>query len=124
MPKTEKEHEQVHHSSLALDEIHDDPMGRDRKHLDEEYVIFENTGTTPLDLSGWTVENEAGDEYQFPDGTELAAGAHLTLHSGWGTDTAAEHYWCSDDPVWGNLGDTIFVRDAAGVLRLRESFDE
>ncbi|WP_267643254.1 lamin tail domain-containing protein [Haloarchaeobius amylolyticus] len=116
--------EKVHHSPLAVDEIRNDPVGRDVKHLDEEYVRFENTGDDPLDISGWTVENDAGERYEFPEGTVLEPGFHLTLHTGSGADTETDHYWGSEKPVWNNLEDSVFVRDDTGTLRIRETYNK
>lgn len=112
----------VHHGDLVVDEIRADPPGRDERHLDDEYVTFENEGTTPLDVSGWSVENEAGDAYRFPDGVELAPGERVTLHTGTGTDGDSDRYWGADRPLWRNVGDTVRVRDANGVLRIREAY--
>lgn len=111
-------------SDLAVDVIEEDPVGRDRKHLDREYVTFRNEGTTPLSISGWTVEDEAGNVYRFPERTVLDPDGHVTLHSGDGDDTETDFYWGSDRPLWRNDGDTIRVRDDGGVLRLRESYNE
>ncbi|RRJ34089.1 lamin tail domain-containing protein [Halocatena pleomorpha] len=49
----------------------------------------------PLDLSVWTVADEADHTYTFPRGTSLAAGATVTLHTGSWTDTETDHYWGS-----------------------------
>lgn len=118
------ERETLHRSALALDEIRENPPGRDASHLDDEYVSFRNEGADPLDLSGWTVENESGDRFQFPPGTILAPDTRVTIHSGRGTDTETDLHWRADEPVWHNTGDTVFVRDATGTLRLRESYNE
>jgi hypothetical protein len=115
---------EIHHSALVIDEIRDNPPGRDRRHLDQEYVTFKNDGPTRLDISGWTVTDEADNTFRFPDGTTLAAGERVTLHSGSGTDTDSEFYWGSDRPLWKNLGDTVLVRDADGLIRIRQSYNE
>lgn len=114
----------IHHSDLVVDEIRENPVGPDERHLDQEYVRFRNEGTAPLDIAGWTVENEAGDAFTFPDDTELAPGERVTLHSGPGTNTEFEFFWGADRPRWRNTGDTVRVRDADGTLRIRESYNE
>ena len=108
--------------SLVVSEINPDPDGPDREHLDDEYVVFENTGDEPLDLSGWTVEDEAGRTYTVPDGYVLAAGATVTLRTGTGTDTDADLYWGSGAAVWNNDGDTVIVRNSDGDPVLRETY--
>lgn len=115
--------ETLHGSDLVLDELREDPVGRDARHLDEEYVRFKNDGESRLSLSGWSVENDDGDRFEFPDRTMLEPGDRVTLHSGSGTDTETELYWGADRPRWRNRGDTVRVRDADGLLRLRESYE-
>jgi len=118
------EPERVHPTVVVLDEIHENPAGRDERHLDEEFVAFKNEGERRVDLSGWTVGDEAGIEYRFPPGTTLDPGRRLTLRSGSGTDTDTTLYWGSTAPVWANLGDTVVVRDEEGRVRIRYSYNE
>ncbi|MFB6080592.1 MAG: lamin tail domain-containing protein [Haloferacaceae archaeon] len=94
--------------------VHPDPPGNDNEHLDEEYVTIRNAGNRTLDLSGWTVGDEAGRRYTFPDGTTLAPGASLTLHTGQGTNGGGQYYWGLNGAVWNNDGDTATVRDETG----------
>jgi len=108
--------------SLVVTEISPDPDGPDRENLDDEYVVFENAGDDPLDLSGWTVEDEAGRTYTFPDGFVLDAGGTVTLRTGTGTDTDADLYWGSGSAVWNNDGDTVIVRNSDGDPVLRETY--
>jgi competence protein ComEC len=108
--------------ALAIAEVHADAEGTERENLDDEYVVFENAGDDPLDLSGWTVEDEAGRTYTFPDGYVLGAGETVTLRTGAGTDTDSDLYWGSDSPVWNNDGDTVIVRNSDGDAVLRETY--
>ncbi|PSQ13793.1 hypothetical protein BRD02_11755 [Halobacteriales archaeon QS_8_69_73] len=73
-------------------ETHTDATGDDHGNLDDEYVVFENAGDEPLDLSGWRVRDEAGHTYVFPDGFIVVAGGRVRLHMGDGTDMGAELY--------------------------------
>ncbi|WP_136689105.1 lamin tail domain-containing protein [Halorhabdus amylolytica] len=108
---------------LAIAEIHEDAQGTERENLNDEYVVFENTGGEALDLSGWTVEDEADHTYTFPDGFSLDPGAEVTLHTGSGSDTATDLYWNSENPIWNNGGDTVFVHDDSGELVLEEAYN-
>jgi len=47
-------------TALTIADINADANGDDRENLNDEYVVFENTGDDPLDLASWTVEDEAG----------------------------------------------------------------
>ena len=109
-------------AGLTIAEIHADAAGDDRNNLNDEYVVFENAGTDTLDLSGWTIEDEAGQRYTVPDGFELAAGETATLHTGSGTSTPTELYWGSGSPIWNNDGDTVIVTNANGERVLAESY--
>jgi len=108
---------------LAVERIHADAAGDDRDNLKDEYVVFENTGTEPLDLSGWTVEDEVGTTYTFPDGFTLDDGSSVTFYTGSGTDTETELYWGSGSPIWNNGGDTIIVHNSEGESVLTETYE-
>lgn len=110
-------------SALVLDEINADAAGDDRENLTGEYLVFRNAGDRMLDLSGWTVGDEADHSYRFPDGTTLAPGETLTLYTGSGRDRAGEVYWNASQPVWNNAGDTVFVRTAEGELVVEVTYD-
>jgi micrococcal nuclease len=92
-----------------------DAPGDDRENLNGESVALTNEGATTLDLSGWTVRDEADHVYRFPEGTTLAPGATLTLYTGSGADDDGDYYWGQSRPVWNNDGDTVTVRDASGA---------
>jgi competence protein ComEC len=109
-------------ASLAVADINADAAGDDRENLNDEYVVFENTGEESLDLSGWTVEDEVGQTYTFPDGTTLDSGATVTLHTGSGTDTDTDLYWGSGSPIWNNDGDTVIVRTPDGTVVVEKSY--
>ncbi|MFC4359096.1 lamin tail domain-containing protein [Halobium salinum] len=99
------------------------PEGDDRERLTEETVTLRNAGDAPVDLSGWTLRDEAGHEYRFPDGTVLAPGTTVTVHTGSGTDTDSELYWDADGPVWNNDGDTVVLINADGDRVLTERYE-
>ncbi|MFD1572066.1 lamin tail domain-containing protein [Halorubrum laminariae] len=109
-------------AGLTVGEIHADATGDDRDNLNDEYVVFENTGNETLDLSGWTIEDEAGQRYTVPEGFELAADETVTLHTGSGTSTTTELYWGSGSPIWNNGGDTVIVSTANGEHVLEETY--
>lgn len=96
--------------------VHADAAGNDNENLNDEYVTLTNTGDTTLDLSGWTIADEAGHTYTLADGTSLDPGATFTLYSGSGTDTETDRYWGRSGAVWNNAGDTVTVRDASGTV--------
>jgi competence protein ComEC len=108
---------------IALASVNADAEGDDRDNLNDEYIVLENTGDGPLDMSGWTVQDEAEATYTVPDGFALDAGATVTLHTGSGTDTETDLYWGSGSPIWNNGGDTVIITNAEGDEVLRESYE-
>jgi micrococcal nuclease len=108
--------------SLSVTQIHADASSNDNENLNDEYVVFENTGSETVDLSGWTVSDEVGHTYTFPSGQSLASGETVTLHSGSGTDTTTDIYWDASGAIWNNGGDTVSVRDEGGTLITSKSY--
>ncbi|WP_373689827.1 lamin tail domain-containing protein [Halocatena marina] len=107
---------------LSIAQINADAAGNDNDNLNDEYVVFENTGSSTLDLSGWTVSDEAGHTYTFPSGASLAAGETVTLHTGSGSDTTSDRYWGASGAIWNNGGDTVSVNDDSGTLVTSETY--
>ncbi|WP_117592536.1 lamin tail domain-containing protein [Haloprofundus halophilus] len=110
-------------AALALIDVHADAEGNDNENLNDEYLVFENTGDEPLDMSGWTIEDEAGHTYTVPSGFTLEPGTQVTLYTGSGTDTDTELYWESSSAIWNNGGDTVIVTDDAGTVVVEESYE-
>ncbi|TKX69290.1 MBL fold metallo-hydrolase [Halorubrum sp. SP9] len=109
-------------SALAVADINADAEGSDRENLNNEYVVFENTGSEPLDMSGWTVADDADHTYTIPDGFTLGPGESVTLYTGSGTATDSELYWGSGSPIWNNDGDTVIVTTTEDDRVLEESY--
>lgn len=107
--------------SIAIAAIHADAPGNDHDNLNQEYIVFENTGNSSIDLSGWTISDEADHRFVLPQGTELGVGEQLTVYTGSGSNTDAEVYWGSSSAVWNNGGDTITVSNDQGTV-LSESY--
>lgn len=109
-------------SALSISAVHEDASGDDTVNLNDEYIVLENTGTRPLDLTGWSVTDEAGHAYTFPSGFALDSGARVTLHTGSGTDSSSDLYWSSGSAIWNNAGDVIIVSDDSGSIVLQEEY--
>jgi micrococcal nuclease len=109
-------------TGVVVADLHPDAEGDDGENLGDEYVVLRNAGDSPVDLAGWTVSDEAGRSYTFPDGATLEPGATLTLHTGSGTDAGGRYYWGLGRPVWNNDGDTVVVRDADGRVVVTRSY--
>ena len=104
--------------NVAIAEAHGDAEGEnDWENLCDEYIVIENREDISLDLTGWTVSDEANHRYFFPSFV-LKAKAAVTLRTGVGRNTESEIFWGSRGPIWNNDGDTIFMRDSEGQLAL------
>lgn len=104
--------------ALTIVNVHADAEGNERDNLYDEFIVIENQGQTPIDLTGWTVSDSSSlDPYLFPNFI-LPAKVQVTLRTGFGKNTESDLFWGSRRPVWNNDGDTIFIRDAAGRLIL------
>ncbi|MFC6824277.1 lamin tail domain-containing protein [Halopelagius fulvigenes] len=109
-------------ASISLAEVNADAAGDENENLDDEYVVFRNTGDSAADLSGWTVEDAAGHTYAFPEGFTLGAGESVTLRTGTDEDTETDLYWGSQRAVWNNGGDTVTLRDESGAVVFEEAY--
>ncbi len=96
--------------------FHYDADGDDAANLNDEYFTLENTGTGPVDLGGWTVSNERGAVFRFPDGYTLPVGAVVFVHSGAGVDTDSVLHWDAEEPVWNDNSDIAVLRDPTGLI--------
>jgi micrococcal nuclease len=96
-------------------------MGDDRNNLNDEYIEFRNSCTYPVDMTGWTVRDDYGHEYEFP---EFAATekTKFRLRTGSGEDTGSDVYWNSGKAVWNNAGDSMEMRNAEGTLILNYEY--
>lgn len=108
--------------SLSVVRVHEDAAGNDHENENDEYIVFENTGDSTLDLSGWTVSDEVDHTYSIPSGFSLEPGAQVTLYTGSGQDTDHELYWGSDAAIWNNDGDTVFVHTDDGTQVIRYEY--
>lgn len=98
---------------VYVDFLEADPPGQD---LDGERVTLGNEGA-PADLSGWVLRDESSaNRYRIPDGTVLEPGEIVTIWTGCGDDTLSTLFWCADQPVWNNGGDTAFLLDPNGNI--------
>ena len=77
--------------------------------LNSERVRFERLGEGNLSLAGWTLQDEDGNQFTFPQ-LSLFQGAVVDLYSGAGRDTVMSLYWGLPEPVWAP-GETVTLLD-------------
>ncbi len=98
-------------------DIRFDPPGRDFENKEEEFLLIANEGDEPVDIGGWIIRDESSTHrYRFPAGTTLAPGEGVRLRTGCGSDGERDLYWCADDAVWSNGGDTAILQTASGTV--------
>jgi micrococcal nuclease len=101
---------------VQIQKIYYDAPGPDAENPNGEWVEIVNDGSEGVDLSGFTLKDEANHIYTFSNVT-LLPGRTLKVYSGQGTDSDDILYWgFSNDAVWNNDGDTAYLRDAEGRL--------
>ncbi len=97
-----------------------DAPGTDQTNLNGEFVIVRNTGTAPVDLSGWLLRDSSLTSwYYFPSGTVLPAGDYRMVHVGGGTPGSPgphDLYMGSTEPLFPNTQDGRFLGDGAYLL--------
>jgi len=83
--------------------------------VDSEAVTLQNNGDTAIFLTGWTLKDGQGSIYVFPQLT-LYPGGVVKVHSGAGTNTAADLFWGLTAPVW-KSGELAALYDTQNIAR-------
>jgi hypothetical protein len=100
---------------LKIVNINYDAPGDDNKNPNVEWVEIKNTGSTSVNLKGFTLEDEAHHKFIFPD-FMLGTGKIVKVYSGSGTPNSSSLYWGSSSAIWNNDGDTAYLYDNNGKL--------
>jgi micrococcal nuclease len=101
--------------SLKIVNINYDAPGDDNKNPNGEWVEIKNTGSTPVNLKGFTLEDAAKHRFVFPDFV-LDTGKIVKVYSGSGTLNSSSLYLGSSSAIWNNDGDTAYLYDSNGKL--------
>jgi hypothetical protein len=83
--------------------------------LDGERVLLKRTGSGELSLSGWSLGDQDGHTYTFPQLTLYQGGA-VNVYTRLGQDTVVDLYWGLSNPVW-ESGETATLYDDQGNIR-------
>ncbi len=97
--------------AVRIEEVREDPPGRDEDDLGGEQVTLVNRGDDEVDLGGWMLRDESSrHRYTFPSGTVLRESETITV-------TSADPGWSpGGSPVWNNGGDLVVVLDPFGRI--------
>ncbi|WP_238717539.1 thermonuclease family protein [Natronorubrum halophilum] len=82
--------------------------------LNDERVKITNTGSSSIDLDGFTLSDEAGYSHTFA-GFTLGASDSVYVHTGSGTNDADDRYMGYGTEIWNDDGDTATVQTAVGT---------
>lgn len=109
--------------AVEITELEYDAPGDDARNRNGEWVEITNTGNRPARLDGWSIQDESSSHrFGFPSAFSLGPGAAVRVSSGCGEPTDHQLFWCDDDPVWSNGGDTAYLLDPAGNVVDRWAF--
>lgn len=101
---------------VRVGDVRYDPPGRDFENKEEEFVSIVNEGSAPVDLVGWGIRDESSQHrFTFP-AVMLGPGDALRIRTGCGEDSDRDLYWCAQDPVWSNGGDTVILQNGEGTV--------
>jgi LysM repeat protein len=83
--------------------------------LDAERVLLKRAGSGELSLAGWTLEEEGGQVFTFPQLILFEDGA-VNLYTRAGQATVVDLYWGLEAPVW-ESGEMVVVKDNRGEVQ-------
>ncbi len=67
-------------------------------------------------MSGWTLNNNRLDTYQFPANFILRSGAIVQVWTRSGVDSNVMLYWESEEEIWDNEEGAAYLRDHTETL--------
>jgi hypothetical protein len=82
--------------------------------LGSEVVIIQNNGDASVRLTGWSLKDDDGNIYLFPEVT-LYTGA-IQVHTASGTNSPIDFYWGLRETIW-ESGETAQLYDDQGNQR-------
>lgn len=106
---------------ISISDFNWDAAGNDNENLNDEFVYLKNDCGMAINLAGWTMKDSGTKIYKFGK-FFLAPGQSVKIHSGCGSDSGANLFWCYKKAIWNNNGDALYLRDAQGLLVLSEAY--
>jgi micrococcal nuclease len=102
-----------------------DAKHNDRLNVNGEWAEIHNDSDADVPLERWWFRDSALRRYTFQKGAVVPAGGSVTLHMGYGADSADELHWGLDSPPFENpsydaraTGDGGYLFDPRGNLRV------
>ncbi len=82
--------------------------------VNDETVEIRNLGNV-VNLQGWTLSNERGDVFRFPE-FRMQPNSRVLIFSRQGPNTPAALYWGRETPAW-QEGETVTLADSTGQVQ-------
>jgi len=82
---------------------------------EEEWVLIENRGSEPVDLTNWTLRDNATHVFVFPAFT-LDSMTSVKINKGTDQNTNANLYWGNNLNIWNNDGDIATLYNEKGEV--------
>ncbi len=101
--------------------FHYNAKGNDNLNTNDEYIVFRNSCTYPVNLNGFILKDKANNTYTFPDIT-VPEKTKITLHTGPGINNETHLYWGKNHAIWNNNGDELSMWDNNNNLILNYSY--
>jgi beta-lactamase superfamily II metal-dependent hydrolase len=103
-------------TSVVISAVHFNAPGDDRQNLNGEWVQLTNRGDGPVLLAGWTLSDTPGKHpYIFP-AFILLPESSVTVCTGSGMMNETALFMGRNEPLWGNNGDVVTLKDAGGNI--------
>ncbi len=102
-------------SQIAITNANFVATSPEKENLNDEWVEISNSGSSDVDLTGWTLEDAQNHTYTFSD-FSLKAGAKVMIRTGVGDDTSEDLFWNRNTSIWNNAGDLATLMDASGNI--------
>jgi len=80
-----------------------------------EYVRLANRGAQGVALEGWSLQDEDGHSFVFPN-LFLWRNGTVSVHTGSGEDSATDLYWGLTEPVWDRAQEKVKLINAGGEV--------
>lgn len=96
-------------------EINYDAQGNDNKNLNGEYIVLFNDSDMDFEIGRWNIKDSARNSYIFANYL-FESKKRILLFTGNGKDEEGKFFWNSTSPIWNNDHDTLYLRDADGML--------
>lgn len=100
-------------NGVVVDDVVENPPGDDVQYENGEYIALRNTTDTAVDVTGWTLRDQASNLFLIGDGYVIPAGGVLRVYTGPGPNSSDRFYNGGTRSLLNNTGgEAVAVYDA------------